>query len=382
MEHVQLPWFEHDWSDLTEAQQEQRFDQLVSEDSQTSFDIKAAPLLRIHLVRLSDDCYRMLLSEHHAVADGWSRGVVLRELAQCYLAQLTGQAVALPAAIGFSEHVQWLSQMDQQPSRRYWQDMLGSIKPCNALAGQQTGMTSTAIEQFDCHFSETLTAKAVAFSKQHRVTLNTIAQLAWALTLSLYTNRDDVVFATTLSGRPAELDGVEEIVGPFINTVPMRITIDWQQTVSELLSLAQRQQLLVTEHCYLPLSDITRISNVDNAAQLFNTLFVLENFPLTAPEQDEHSELWVEWVKSLDKSEFPMAVMLIPGQRMEWVCYYQLGVFTEQVVADVAEHYQQIFNGLLEHFEQPIAQLEMPELQIFADIDDEPLSGDVETLEF
>lgn len=148
------------------------------------------------------------------------------------------------------------------------------------------------------------------------------------------------------------------------------------------MSLAQRQQLLVTEHCYLPLSDITRISNVDNAAQLFNTLFVLENFPLTAPEQDEHSELWVEWVKSLDKSEFPMAVMLIPGQRMEWVCYYQLGVFTEQVVADVAEHYQQIFNGLLEHFEQPIAQLEMPELQIFADIDDEPLSGDVETLEF
>ncbi|CAM4112256.1 SDR family NAD(P)-dependent oxidoreductase [Pseudoalteromonas byunsanensis] len=353
-EYVQVPWQSHDWTHLDSQQQETKFNALVAQDAQTNFDIAQAPLMRINLVKLSDDCYRMLLSEHHGISDGWSRGVVLKELAQFYLAYLDGSDLALPPAHPFADYVGWLNRQDNQAAKQFWQQSLSNAPMSKPLAGQNEATHVASIDRFSCHFSAELSEQVQSFAKQHRITVNTIAQLAWALTLSVYSDSKDVVFATTLSGRPAALEGVEEIVGPFINTVPVRIKLDQQQSILGLLQQCQQLQLGIAENDFLPLSEVLKQGGLSSVSDVINSLFVYENFPLTAPTKQPDSSLWVEWVDSLDKSEFPLSLMLVPEQQLEWVVYYHTPHFDAAFIKTMSENYQAILATLMDSSAQKL----------------------------
>lgn len=356
-EYVQVPWLSHDWTHLSTEQQEIQFDALVAQDAKTSFDITAAPLMRINLVKLSDDCYRMLLSEHHGISDGWSRGVVLKELAQFYLATINHSDLVLPNAHPFADYVGWLTTQDNRAAKQFWQQSLANAPLSKPLAGQHDVTQVTSIERFSCHFSADLSERVQTFAKQHRITVNTIAQLAWALALSIYSDSDDVVFATTLSGRPAALDGVEEIVGPFINTVPVRIKLTPHHSILELLQQCQQLQLNIAENDFLPLGEVLKQGGLSSVSDVINSLFVYENFPLTAPSKQADSSLWVEWVNSLDKSEFPLSLMLVPEKQLEWVAYYHARYFDAAFIETLSENYQAILSTLMDSCTQPLADV-------------------------
>ncbi|MCF6434834.1 SDR family NAD(P)-dependent oxidoreductase [Pseudoalteromonas sp. MMG022] len=367
-EYVQVPWHSHDWTHLDAEQQEAKFSALVAEDAQTNFDIAKAPLMRINLVKLSDDCYRMLLSEHHGISDGWSRGVVLRELAQFYLAYVDGSDLTLPEAHPFADYVGWLNSQDMQAAKQFWQQSLSNAPMSKPLAGQNEATQVESIDRFSCHFSCELSTQVQTFAKQHRITVNTIAQLAWALTLSIYSDSDDVVFATTLSGRPAALEGVEEIVGAFINTVPVRIKLDKQQSIIALLQQCQQLQLGIAESDFLPLSEVLKQGGVSSVNDVINSLFVYENFPLTAPTKQPDSSLWVEWVDSLDKSEFPLSLMLIPEQQLEWVVYYHTPHFDAEAIKTMSENYQAILAALMDNSAQRLSDVSLLPTAAYAEV--------------
>jgi amino acid adenylation domain-containing protein/non-ribosomal peptide synthase protein (TIGR01720 family) len=349
-----LPWTFLDWCGLPREEQESRFERLLGDDRRAGFDPAAAPLLRILLVRLADDRHRMLLTEHHAVSDGWSRGVVLRELATLYGQRLAAAPALAERAEPFARYVEWMRSFDAGASTRYWQDYLAGVEePAPiAIAGSGTG-GSAASHRCWRRISAERSSLVSALARSALVTPSAIVQTAWALLLSLYTGRADVVFGTTHSGRPAGVPAVEEIVGPFINTVPVRVRIDSYSSVIDCIRAVAGMQLDHADFGHLPPLEIKRASGLSGNKPLFETLFLVENFPLTVPPSGAHG-LRVEDVRSLDETPIPLMVMLVPGDEYEIIAYHRESHFTAAAANELLDRFEIILEQICRDAAAPI----------------------------
>lgn len=337
---AKMPWRELDWSALSAQAQESRFQQLLADDGRRGFDLQQPPLLRVHLIKMADDRHRMLVSEHHCVSDGWSRGVLLSEVATLYRRYATGTRVELPEPVPFARYVDWLHGFDKHRAQVYWDGYLRDMEPMPGYACQQTSQRKApgqalVIGRRSHRIPRTLSAALVETARSNRVTLGTLVQAAWALVMVVQTGREDVNFLTVHSGRPAALQGVERIIGPLICTVPVRIDMARQGCFIEAARSLQSMQADRNEHGYLSMADACATLGKHRLRSMFATLFAFENFPLTAPEAGD-GDLEVAWVESLDCSDTPLSVMVVPGEEIEAVFYHRADLFDDDAIAAIA----------------------------------------------
>jgi len=218
---VKLPWRDEDWRGVAAEEQERRFDRLLAEDRIEGFPPGKTLPSRFWMIRLSDDRYRFLWSKHHAIVDGWSMSIVFAELFDCYNGLRTGSEPALAPAVPFRRYIQWLSRQDETEAIAYWKTYLaGYERPGRAIA-ERGGGGQEHREAAHLSLSVQETERLKTFMKKHELTPNIITQAAWAFVSSRYRGCNDLVFGATVSGRPPQVAGVESIVGPFINTVPV-----------------------------------------------------------------------------------------------------------------------------------------------------------------
>ncbi|MBL1077228.1 amino acid adenylation domain-containing protein [Nocardia sp. 2] len=269
---AQLPWFERS-ADARE------FEAIRESESRRGFDLAAGPVMRIVLVALHDGTHRMILTAHHILMDGWSLGVFFRELFAMYSAG--GSPAALTAPRPYRDYIGWLAARDNAATLRSWSDYLAEAEPL-LLADRADSEVNTIVPTID---KQTLDAAATErlqqWARANGLTMNTVVQYAWAVVLGRLTDRDDVVFGTTVSGRPDDLPGVETMIGLFINTVPARVRLDALDAVEggvgRALAALQREAAPMRDIGYVSLSQIQRESG---RGALFDTLFVFENAPV------------------------------------------------------------------------------------------------------
>lgn len=246
------------------------------------FDLEHGPAIRFLLIELPGEQWRLVLTAHHIVIDGWSLPVFVNELMMLY--QAGGDPAALPAAPRpYRDYIGWLASRDPEASQRVWREHLAGLPGPTLLAaalgsmdtseGQQPGLPRTTRLRLP---AET-TARLVDGTRSRGVTVNTLMQMAWALVLSRLTDTHDVVFGVTVSGRPPELTGVETMVGLFINTVPLRVRLDPSASAGEQCRAVQRTAALLREHSYLGHAQLRALGGV---GEMFDTLLVYENFPM------------------------------------------------------------------------------------------------------
>jgi non-ribosomal peptide synthase protein (TIGR01720 family) len=357
---VRLPFQQDDWRHLSAAAQDQAFEQLLQADRAQGFTLSAPPLLRITLLRLADQRYRMLMTEHHTVSDGWSRGLVLSQVAARYRlhAGETAAATPLPVAAQYHDYVYWLNRVDRQAAARYWRQLPLQQQPVSLLAGQQprpaTGSSSAG---YQYQLSPQLSAALQQAARSAQVTLNAVAQAGWALLLHCYTADSAVVYATTHSGRPATLAGVESIVGPLINTLPVLAELTPDQTVQDLLSNLQQQLLQLSEYGYVSMADIAEFQQRRDLSALLQTLFVFENFPLTAPLASHAADLHIDSVRSIDSTEYPLTMSMVPDQAIKLLVYYLTAQFSASQVAQLCADYAQVLQVLCQSLSEPLSQV-------------------------
>src|SRR5687767_5554851 len=199
---------------------------LLDADFRRGHDLKRPPLVRASLARIGDRRHLLLLAMHHVVSDGWSFPLMIDELHTLYRAELDGVPADLPPATRYRDYVQWLMGRDTAAAEAFWRRTLAGFTRPTPLP-LDNGAPST--EEVFCETLDVdaeVMARAQAFARGQGVTLNTLVQGAWALLLGRYAGTRDVVFGATVSGRPAELPGVERAVGLYINTVPVRVALD------------------------------------------------------------------------------------------------------------------------------------------------------------
>ncbi len=285
---------------------------LRARDRDTGFDPSEPPLIRMTVVRLPDDRDGLLLSYHLLLWDGWSREIVLRDLFDAYQAVLAGTLPApTPAVPSFEDHARALDAKDAAVSERFWAGQLAGLPGPTLLAGSAPAL-SDALPRALVH---TLSAEQSDLlrdaAKVHGVTLNSVLTGGFGLLLGGRTGRGDAVFGVTVSGREGE--GLSDIVGVLLNTVPMWTRARPDGTVREYLSAVQTARVEAMEHEHLGLGEIQRASGHD---MLFDNLFVLQNFLDMDAFAEMNARHGITSVKADDSTHYPFTWVVTPGDRL------------------------------------------------------------------
>ncbi|WAL99399.1 non-ribosomal peptide synthetase [Streptomyces sp. Je 1-369] len=284
--NVPLPWREADLSDLTEPQDmTDQAEKLAAQERAQRLDLTVPPLLRLLLLRLGTDRHRLVVTSHHLLMDGWSMPVLLNELSQVY--EAGGGPLVLKRAASYGEYLAWLGRQDKEAARAAWRAELAGADGPTLVAPADPSGALVLPEETPLRLSEDDTRALTETGRAHGLTVNTLVQGAWALVLAPLAGRTDVVFGATVAGRPAELPGVESMVGLLINTLPVRVRLDGAQPVTELLTRLQERQSALIAHQHLGLAEIQKLAG---PGAVFDTLVVYENYP-TPPARPATEDL-------------------------------------------------------------------------------------------
>ncbi|MCP4219671.1 MAG: hypothetical protein GY765_33875, partial [bacterium] len=226
----------HDLSHLQAEALENAFSELKGADKAEGFRLEAVPF-RVTLCKMTGDAHQMVVSHHHIIYDGWSTGIILKEFFGAYTAFANGNEPTPASKIGFIDFVRWINGRDKDKERAFWGGYLRAVEAREGLSikGKHGGDTETSGAMvYDALMVGELREKLDVWTKTHRVTLAAFLYAAWGVLLQVYNDSDDVLFGTTVSGRSAKINGIEEMVGLFINTLPLRVDVRPGLTVAEL----------------------------------------------------------------------------------------------------------------------------------------------------
>jgi len=325
-----------------------------AEDQKRKFNLSSDFLMRISLLKMGENSYKLIWSFHHILMDGWCLGIITRELIEIYLGLKQGKSVQLSPVVPYRHYIQWLAQQDKEEALRYWQDYLDGYEGRAALPGKPQWQENDkyVLEEIITTIDEETTEMLKRTARESRVTANTIFQILWGLLLQQYNNTNDVVFGAVVAGRPAELEGVENIVGIFINTVPVRIKSEKGQNFLDLLFQVHRQQASSTPYEYIPLADI--LANSPLKGDLIDNIIAFENYPI----QEELLNIGkgkfdpgfaVENLEAHEQSNYNLHIVVTPGDCFQLKICFNAAVYSIDFVEKVGRHFREVIRQVTEN---------------------------------
>ncbi|MFJ4157612.1 amino acid adenylation domain-containing protein, partial [Pseudomonas sp. NPDC089752] len=350
--HLELPFSYLDWRGREDA--ESAVQALAEDEYQRGFDLRQPPLLRVVLVRLSDQQCQLVYTHHHLLMDGWSNAQLLAEVVQRY----EGQAVdAAPAR--FADYIAWLQAKGTAASEGFWREQLQALESPTRLA--QALPRDEAGAGFADHYLQLPAAALLrleAIGRQHKVTLNTLVQAAWLLLLQRYTGQATVCFGATVAGRPAHLPGIERQIGLFINTLPVVGQPRPQQSLADWLQQVQALNLGLREHEHTPLADVQRWHGQGGEA-LFDTLVVFDNYPVSEALGQAGGEVRFLGLEHREHTHYPLTLAVGQGDGLLLHLSYDRAQFDGARVDRLARHLAQLLDSFCGDAGQALGSLRM-----------------------
>ncbi|MDT5101961.1 MAG: glycopeptidolipid biosynthesis protein [Mycobacterium sp.] len=323
--------------DADDGATDEQLQQFCAAERAAVCDLADQPAFRAALIRTADDTHRILLTIHHIVADGWSLPIMLQEIFAGYYGH------RLPAAVPYRRFVTWLADRDREAAIAAWREVLAGfdtptlVGPAGRLEVGRRGVETFAVQ-------EETTRALDQLARSRHTTVSTVLQAAWSQLLSGLTGQHDVAFGATVSGRPTEVAGSESMVGLLINTVPVRASVTPTATVADLLEQLQSAHNDTMEHQHLALSEIHRVTGQD---QLFDTLFVYENYPVDigAPLGDDG--LAIAEFRNREYNHYPLAVQVLPGTDLRLRVEFDTDVFDTADVGLLVERLRRVLVAMI-----------------------------------
>ncbi|MDM8548422.1 amino acid adenylation domain-containing protein [Desulfobacterales bacterium HSG2] len=344
----EIPFCYEDIRTIPESEHEAYVEQFRLKDRNRSFDLGKDVLIRISLIRLDESLFEFIYSIHHILLDGWSNAIMLKEFFRIYNAFKKGETPDLPRTVPYRNYVLWLQSLDPEEARAYWKTYL---KDYNRLATPEHGHHRNRLPGYESRtlsfeLDEEITARVNRLSAAAQTTLNTVIQAAWGILLGRYNDTNDVVFGIVVSGRPAAVRGIDRMVGLFINTVPLRIRMNPDETAGDLLGRIWKDGLESARHHHCPLADIQADSLLKN--QLTDHILDFENYPF---DREIHEELekisgGIGSVRMFEQAHYDLNVIVTPGTRIHFLFSYNGNVHTEGHIRRIAGHIRRIASGM------------------------------------
>ncbi|MDI2127082.1 non-ribosomal peptide synthetase [Yinghuangia seranimata] len=355
---VTLPWRHLDLTGLGEAERTAELERFLAEDRAAHFDAAVPPLMRLALVVLEPGRAELVMTAHHALYDGWSTPLLMRELLLLYASH--GDGAGLPGTRSYGEFLAWYARQDQGEAARAWAAELAGVDEPTLLvpgAAADDGLDQVAFA-LPPDVSGELHRRATGLG----VTVNTLVQAAWGLLLGQLTGRRDLVFGATVSGRPAEVAGVESMVGMFINTLPVRVEYAPGDTLADVVTRLQHRQAGLLEHHH---HSLTQIQQATGLKTLFDTLVVFESYPVDREGIGEAAEaadgIAFTGLRPSNGTHYPLALMAAAEPDLEFLLQYARGAFDRDTVEAYATRFVRVLEQLAASPDLKVARLDVLE---------------------
>ncbi|HEY0475638.1 MAG TPA: amino acid adenylation domain-containing protein, partial [Kribbella sp.] len=350
-----------DWTSLSESARQAELARLLDADRAEGLDLTTAPLQRLVVARLSATEVQVVWTFHHLLLDGWSVFQVLSDVFVTHAALRRDHAKdgVLPGRRPFREYLQWLSEQDHPAAETYWRQALSGLDTPTPLPYDRTpaqAHTARSTERLAFELAVNESDRLRELAQRHGLTINTIVQGAWALLLSRYSGQDDVCFGATVSGRPADLPGADEITGIFINTLPVRVAVDDTSAVIAWLQRMQAAQVEARRFDFVSLAQLQTLSDVPGGTNLFDSIVVFENYPINDQVAAEHG-LHLRELQAVEITNYPLSIMVSPAQCVAMELGYDSALFDAVTVERLAQHLLLLFEAIASDPQCPVAQL-------------------------
>ena len=360
---IDLAITKRDWRPLTSEERDHQLQSFIDGDRAQGFVLSNAPLIRLALLQYHDAEYKFLFSRHHMVLDRWSRALLLKDFFSVYDALSYASEPVLPATSAYGNYIAWLSTQDNLAAERFWRKTLAGFTEPTSLGIKQTSPQQPKEGDLYANrriqLSEQATNALQNFARQHRLTLNTLTQAAWALLLSRYSGNEDVVFGVTMAGRPPTLESVESMVGLFINTLPLRTRVCSDRTVISWLKELQADQSELQQYECSSLLDIQGWSEVPRGVPLFESIFVFENLPVRSTHQTAKDVEFREERGIGSTTGYPITVLMSPGAKLTIQIIYDRARYSERAINHLLTHLRTVLENLPSSAEAFVWQLPM-----------------------
>ncbi|MFE3141389.1 amino acid adenylation domain-containing protein [Streptomyces scopuliridis] len=358
--HVRLPVRVVDWTGCPEEERAAKVAGVLAEERERGLGLGTAPLTRVLLARLPGGRTQVVWTFHHLLLDGWSSAALLSDVIAEYASlnntresPVPPESPAPPAPRGpFRDYLAWLADRDHAEGRAYWRGRLAGFTEPVALpydrpaAWAHRGRSTARVE---VPLTPAAASRATGFARRHRITLNALVQGAWSLLLAHHGGVRDVVFGATVSGRPAELPGAEEILGLFINTLPVRVDVDLDRPLVGWLRDIQERASEAREHEYVALRDVE--TELPPGASLFESLVVFENYPVDGDATARHGVALSD-VDAIEATNYPLTLIAGAGagaaenDGLSMTLAYDPGLFDATTADRLAAHLARMVDEL------------------------------------
>ncbi|UJS03239.1 non-ribosomal peptide synthetase [Cylindrospermopsis raciborskii] len=347
-----------EWRDLSPAQQIEKMGEYLVKDKEQGFNLNDSPLMRFTLICLDDSTWQWLWSHHHIILDGWSLPVIFKEVLSVYQSATERVPHSLLPVPPYRHYIQWLTGRDQLRAKQFWQKYLVGISTGTRLAWEIPDLenNSSAYREVELRLDDLEFELVQKMAQSQRLTLNTIVQSAWAMCLQKHGAGEDVMFGVTVAGRPPELSNMENMVGLFINTLPMRVKIDPSLSLADWLQNIQQQHLEMREYEYSKLADIQKDLNLAGLA-LFESLLVFENYPVDQNLKKQLPDFRVDDIQFYERTNYPLTVGVIPDQGLLLKLNYQTKFLSGNAAENLILRFRNIIVNMTLKPEQTLAQV-------------------------
>ncbi len=336
--------FYEDISHLAETGQVKHLNQFKKKDRGKGFDLTRDNLNKFDLFKMGENSYYLLWTTHHILMDGWCMGIIIKELTAIYRGLKKGTAVQLNAAIPYRHYIDWLENQEKEEGLAYWREYLQTYEEAVAVPGKLllSREDEYKYEEYSFVISEELLPGINRLSNQYHVTINTIFQALWGILLQRYNNKDDVVFGAVVSGRPPEINGIEEIVGLFVNMMPVRVQVKKGWSFFQLLKVLQQHSLESKKYEYLPIVEVQ--SQTAMKGDLIDHLLAFENFPLQESEEIEEgaADFAVVGFEGEGQTNYNFDITIIPGKDYRLIFTYNALVYDSDILKSIPNHLENI----------------------------------------
>ncbi|MDT0125669.1 non-ribosomal peptide synthase/polyketide synthase [Paenibacillus sp. RRE4] len=335
----------------------------VSADKANKFDLAQGSLMRVTVLRTGDESYHVIWSHHHILMDGWCMSFMIKEVFDTYFALQENRELELPPVTSYSRYIEWLETQDVAQASHYWSEYLAGYDEQTRLPQEKMKLKQHAFEmaEMDVELSKELTREIERVSRQQQVTLNTFMQTVWGLVLQIYNNSEDIVFGSVVSGRPADIPGIESMIGLFINTIPVRIQSKASETVADILRKTQDQALTSGPYETYPLFEIQSLSK--QKRDLINHIMVFENYPMEEQIEQvvggDKEALKIANIQSPEQTNYDLDITVIPEEHI-WLRFtYNALTFREEDIRSIHGHFAQALEQVAANPNIRVNQLEL-----------------------
>ncbi|SCW56608.1 non-ribosomal peptide synthase domain TIGR01720/amino acid adenylation domain-containing protein, partial [Paenibacillus tianmuensis] len=353
-----------DLSGFSAEEREAEIARFKREDREKGFDLARDPLLRIAILRTGPQEHHMIWSFHHIIMDGWCLSIVAQEVFEAYFALVGGKQPELSEVWAYSSYIEWLERQNTQEASAYWSSYLSGYEEQTLLPAGKPGnsedVSGYRAQRYDYELGSELTKRIHQTAKAHQVTINTLIQAAWGIVLQRYNGTDDAVFGSVVSGRPAEIPGVERMIGLFINTIPVRIRCAGEESFADVMKRAQEQAIASNAYETFPLYEIQTLT--EQKQDLIRHIVIFENYPVDEKMEQlggEHSALRLSGVQSMEQTNYDFNLVVLPGESMKLYMGYNAAAFEPKAIERIQAHLTYLLEQVVANPDIRIRELEL-----------------------